>query len=96
VVRAWNPWDTSKARAWWNDLRWTWRYSKGGGISISPSYASRFTDKTRCHLFLDGSVISYLDDSTHELRGRKVKLSPIYEAIEEHARLSADRRSPCE
>lgn len=66
-----------------------WSVTDGpNGATVRPSILvqrPREPREERCHLFITDGQIEYLNDSTHELRGRTVALDE-FEEVQKHAK----------
>lgn len=61
--------------------RWNWNKSTEKP-TLSPSVLHRFLDsKTRCHYFIKDGMIQFLNDCTHHMKGKTVKLKNYKEQI---------------
>lgn len=58
------------------DSKWDIKYNDGI-ISVNPSFLLKSIKRkpdVRCHFFLRNNIIEYLNDCTHEYKGKKISI----------------------
>lgn len=61
-----------------NEVGASWSFS--GTLenpTFAPSVLIKVNEKTLCHLFVREGFIEFLNDCSHALRGKKVKMEPL-------------------